>query len=261
VHLGDVYYSGVEDEIRRRVLADGMWPVTLEQARAGAGSWALNGNHDMYGGGWGFFETLLGDPRFAGQRSPDGRPTSFFRIRTPSWDLVGLDTSWDPDVLCKGLTGALTDPQGAIVTGWAAESERKLMLFSHHQFVTSYDPGDIGTVIPSKLDSLVAGKRISAWLWGHEHRCMRFESDEIGIPFMSCIGHGGIPIPASPAGAKIPAPGTWQIPMPGQDDGVFENDGRSWNKFGFAIVDFAGPEATIRYRDDEGRQQRCDRIA
>jgi hypothetical protein len=63
IHLGDVYYSGLPSEIRQHVLA--CWPVTPEQARAGVTSWALNGNHDMYSGGFGYFETLLGDPRFA----------------------------------------------------------------------------------------------------------------------------------------------------------------------------------------------------
>jgi hypothetical protein len=261
VHLGDVYYSGDPDEIRRRVLAEGMWPVSADQCRAGAGSWALNGNHDMYGGGWGFFETLLGDARFARQRSPDGQPTSFFRISTPSWDLVGLDTSWDPRVLCKGLTGGLADPQGDVLRGWAAESERRLMLLSHHQFVTAYDPGDIGTVIGSKLQPLLASRRIAAWLWGHEHRCMSFDGKDTGIPFTSCIGHGGIPIPASPDGARIPPPGLWQIPMPGDRNGVFEENAKTWNKFGFAVVDLAGPKATIRYRDDEGIQRGYEQIA
>ncbi|MCA1689125.1 MAG: metallophosphoesterase, partial [Actinobacteria bacterium] len=58
IHLGDVYYSGDAVEVERRVLAEGMWPVTVEQARAGVTSWSLNGNHDMYCGGWGYFETL-----------------------------------------------------------------------------------------------------------------------------------------------------------------------------------------------------------
>ena len=93
IHLGDVYYSGLPSEVRQHVLA--CWPVTPEQARAGVTSWSLNGNHDMYSGGFGYFETLLGDPRFAGQHSADGAPTSFFRLAAPSWDFVGLDTSWD----------------------------------------------------------------------------------------------------------------------------------------------------------------------
>ncbi len=137
-------------EVQRRVLADGMWPVTADQANQGVGSWSLNGNHDMYAGGWGYFETLLGDERFTLQRSADGRPTSFFRIRHPHWDLVGLDTSWDTDVLSQGKSGALADPQAAIVKGWAdecAREGRKLMLLSHHQLVSAYDQADIGTVL------------------------------------------------------------------------------------------------------------------
>jgi hypothetical protein len=46
VHLGDVYYSGMEEEVRRHVLAPEMWPVTSAQAGEGVTSWSLNGNHD-----------------------------------------------------------------------------------------------------------------------------------------------------------------------------------------------------------------------
>ena len=64
IHLGDVYYSGLPSEVQRHVLA--CWPVTAGQAQAGVTSWSLNGNHDMYSGGFGYFQTLLADPRFAG---------------------------------------------------------------------------------------------------------------------------------------------------------------------------------------------------
>lgn len=253
IHLGDVYYSGDPVEVQRRVLAEGRWPVTLEQARAGVGSWALNGNHDMYSGGWGFFDTLLGEERFANQRSPDGKPTSFFRIKTPSWDLVGLDTSWDKDVLSAGKSAVLADPQAAVLGGWAAEaakSDRKLMLLSHHQFVTSYDHGDIGTVLPQKLGPLLEENQIAAWLWGHEHRCMGFEASQglDGVPFMRCIGHGGIPVPAGDPSAPIPAPGLWKL------RGTFEENDASWNRFGFAVLDFDGPRVQIRYLDDQGAE-------
>jgi hypothetical protein len=256
IHLGDVYYSGDPVEVERRVLAEGMWPVTLDQARAGVASWALNGNHDMYGGGWGYFDTLLRDERFANQRAPNGEPTSFFRIKTPSWDLVGLDTSWDPEVLSAGKAGVLADPQAAVLSGWAAESERKLMLLSHHQFVSSYDLGDIGTVLPHKLGPLLEQNRIAAWLWGHEHRCMGFKQARgiDGVPFMRCIGHGGIPIPASDAGVAIPEPGLWK------EYGSFEENDANWNRFGFAVLDFDGPRVQVRYRDDEGAQTREEAI-
>lgn len=262
IHLGDVYYSGLPEEVQQRVLADGMWPVTVAQARAGVSSWSLNGNHDMYGGGWGYFGTLLGDERFAAQRSPDGRPTSWFRIRTPAWDVVGLDTSWDPEVLSKGLRGVLADPQAAQLRGWADElGDRRLMLLSHHQYVSSYDLGDLGQVLPHKLAPLLADGRIAAWLWGHEHRCMGFEPAHgaAGVGFMRCIGHGGVPIPATSAEA-IPPPGLWQIPAAGDRDGVFEEHDASWNRFGFAVLDFAGPSVTIRYRDDGGHTKRTEQI-
>jgi hypothetical protein len=252
VHLGDVYYSGDPVEVQRRVLAEGMWPVTVEQAEQGVTSWALNGNHDMYGGGFGFFDTLLSDPRFSGQHSPDGKPTSFFRIKTPAWDLIGLDTSWDTDALSVGKSGVLADPQASVAEGWAAEARRegrKVMLLSHHQLVSSYDQGDIGTVLPAKLAPLLDGRQIDAWLWGHEHRCMRF-NEVHGIPYLSCIGHGGIPVLAGPAGAAVPPPGKWV------ESGSFEENDSNWHRFGFAVLDFDGPKLQIRYLDDEGNPTR-----
>jgi hypothetical protein len=257
VHLGDVYYSGDPVEVQSRVLAKGMWPVSAEQSAQGVTSWSLNGNHDMYGGGWGYFDTLLTDERFSAQHSPDGKPTSFFRIRTPAWDLVGLDTSWDSDVLSEGQSAVLADPQADVVAGWATEAKRdgrKLMLLSHHQFVTAYDQSDIGTVLGAKLAPLLDGRQIAAWLWGHEHRCMGFEA--LGdIPFVRCIGHGGIPVLIESTTAPIQSPGLWQ------EMGSFAENGSSWHKFGFAVLEFDGPDVHITYHDDDGTQPRSEPIA
>ena len=115
IHLGDVYYSGLPSEVQRHVLD--CWPVTADQARAGVTSWSLNGNHDMYSGGFGYFQTLLGDPRFAAQRSADGAATSFFRLTSPSWDFAALDTSWDEDVLSKGAFRGAPGPAGGFRRG------------------------------------------------------------------------------------------------------------------------------------------------
>ena len=172
LHLGDVYYSGLETEDQRRFLD--LWPVTREQADAGVTSWSLNGNHDMYSGGFGYFGTLLGDPRFKGQRSPDGKPTSFFRMRSPSWDFIGIDTSWDTDVTSAGQVAVLQDPQGTYVADVAAGSSRKLVLFSHHQLVSVYDKSDLGRTLPAKLAQVLNGNRVTAWWWGHEHRAITY---------------------------------------------------------------------------------------
>lgn len=254
VHLGDVYYSGLEEEVRRHVLAPDMWPVTAAQAAAGVTSWSLNGNHDMYGGGFGYFQTLLGDERFASQRSPDGRATSYFRLRSPSWDIVALDTSWDPDVLSSGFVGVLADPQADYACSVARESTRKLMLLSHHQLVSVYDQEDIGRVLPTKLAPVLGDGRVTAWLWGHEHRCMGF-TQAGGVQVPRCIGHGGVPVLSHPADMPIPAPGTWE------ERGYVRYRGDHWGRFGFAILDFAGERIDVRYRDEQGATNRSETIA
>ena len=137
-------------------------------------SWSLNGNHDMYSGGFGYFGTLLADPRFRAQRSPDGKPTSFFRLRSPSWDFVGLDTAWDTDVTSAGQIAVLQDPQAEYVADVAAGSSRRLVLFSHHQLVSFYDQADLGTTLPGKLAPVLQKDRVTAWWWGHEHRAVTY---------------------------------------------------------------------------------------
>jgi len=255
IHLGDVYYSGDPVEYRHRVLAPGCWPVTAEQAAAGVTSWALNGNHDMYSGGYGFFDTQLrDDERFRAQRSPDGQGTSFFRLKNNHWDIAGLDTSWNKDVLSLGQTGVLEDPQAEWVKRWAGESDRRFMLMSHHQLISAYDKGDLGAVLRSKLGPLLQSGRIDAWLWGHEHRCMAFEAAAAQPRIMRCIGHGGVPIPASAKAENPPPPGQWE------EGGTFDEHDGVWHRFGFAVLDFVGPVIDIRYRDDSGTQTRIERI-
>jgi hypothetical protein len=244
IHLGDVYYSGLPSEVEQHVLTH--WPVMAAQAAAGVTSWSLNGNHDMYSGGFGYYGTLLADPRFAAQHSPDRAPTSFFRITSPSWELVGLDTSWDTDVLTKGASAVLADPQAEFVASVAGASDRKMVLLSHHQLVSVYDKEDIGPVLTAKLGSLLDRGRITAWWWGHEHRCMGFAPDQ-GVRSLSCIGHGGVPVlQTHSAGAPIPPPGTWQ------PSGFLSSGGQDWALFGFAVFDLDGGRIQARYRDETG---------
>jgi hypothetical protein len=255
IHLGDVYYSGTEREVAQHVLAPKMWPVTAEQASTGVTSWSLNGNHDMYGGGFGYFQTLLGDERFAKQRSADGKPTSFFRLRSPSWDVVALDTAWDPNVLSLGMIGVLEKPQAEYVTRVAQESERKLMLLSHHQLLSVYDTEDIGKALPTQLAPVLDSKRVTAWLWGHEHRCMGFEQAG-GVEFPRCIGHGGVPVPMTHTPEEpIPAPGAWQ------ETDFSKYRGEHWGRMGCAILDFAADRIVVRYRDEKGSTPREEKIS
>lgn len=252
IHLGDVYYSGLPSEVEQHVLA--YWPVTPDQANAGVTSWSLNGNHDMYSGGFGYFETLLADPRFAAQHSADGKATSFFRLVAPSWDLVALDTSWDPDVLSKGAVAVLEDPQADFVASAAEGSNRKLVLLSHHQLVSAYDQADIGPELTVKLKPVLDSGRVTAWWWGHEHRCMGF-GPAGGVQFPRCLGNGGVPVLQTHAiNASIPLPGAWEA------RGFLDSGGDHWARFGFAVLDLDGDRMEVRYRDDTGTLIRTEVI-
>jgi hypothetical protein len=252
VHLGDVYYSGLPGEDERHVLAH--WPVTADQAEAGVTSWSLNGNHDMYSGGFGYFQTLLADPRFAAQRSPGGHTTSYFRLTSPSWDFVGLDTSWDPDVLSHGTVAVLEDPQADFVAAVAAESTRKLALFSHHQLVSVYETSDIGPELSRKLAPVLDQRRVTAWWWGHEHRNMGFRPTA-GVRFPRCLGNGGVPVLQTHAAEDpVPPPGAWEARG-------YLDDGQHWARFGFAVLDLDGPRIDVRYLDETGDLVRAETIA
>lgn len=53
IHLGDVYYAGTPSEVKEHFLA--YWPTP----RQPASSFALNSNHEMYSGGYGYFDITL----------------------------------------------------------------------------------------------------------------------------------------------------------------------------------------------------------
>ncbi|HEY0815150.1 MAG TPA: metallophosphoesterase [Pseudonocardia sp.] len=250
VHLGDVYYSGLPSEYQRHVLA--YWPVTAAQQNAGVTSWSLNGNHDMYSGGFGFFGTLLGDPRFVRQRAADG-PTSWFHLTSPKWDFIGLDTAWDPDVLSRGNVGVLADPQAAYVRSVAAFPRAKIALLSHHQYVTAYDQEDMGPELGRKLGPVLGTGVVRAWWWGHEHRCMTFRASG-GVAFPRCIGNGGVPMIAHDPNAPIPPPGEWEYRA------AVERDGKRWARFGFTVLDLDGDHLHASYRDQDGTEVRAEEI-
>ena len=244
IHLGDIYYSGLESEDRKNFLD--VWPVTREQSDAGVTSWCLNGNHDMYGGGYGYFRTVLADPRFVQQRSPDGKPTSFFRLQSKDWEFLGLDTSWDPDVVSKGEVGVLEDPQSEFVTEVADASTAKLVLFSHHQLVSVYDEADVGPALRTKLAGVLDADRVTAWWWGHEHRAITYTAAG-GVHYPRCLGNGGVPVLLDP-----PPPAAGRDRIEWRSTRSIESEGGHWTRFGFAVIDLDGASLTVRYRDDDG---------
>jgi Calcineurin-like phosphoesterase len=281
VHLGDVYYAGEKREYQDNVLGRDFWPVNKQQARRGAYSWALNGNHDMFSGGYHYFGTMLSDPRFRTQwsgsenqssrhdlthrlisRSPTlirrvlttQRPTSYFALQSHHWNIIGLDTAWSPSRLSMGKVAVLQDPQADQIARLVASAPTsKTLLLSHHQLMSIYEPDRIGPELPEKLKPVFAQGPVKAWLWGHEHRGMAFAGDD-RVEFPRCLGHGGL-LTSYPSVAPTLPPGS--PPPPGRlweaDGDQVHLNGKDWYRNGFAVLDLQGAEIHARYLDDRGK--------
>jgi hypothetical protein len=225
LHLGDVYYSGWMEEYRTRF--EPYWPV--RSARSGVRSWALNGNHDMYSGGHGYFGYLLLDPRFAEQNQ-----SSYFCLRGSHWQLLGLDTSYEDADLAGG--------QAPWVAARVNDSARKTMLLTHHQPFSGYTKIEPPVII-DKLKAAGVG-HIDAWLWGHEHICCVYERNcNPFITFGACVGNGGVPVP--PTTRHPPKGVEWQFTEAARRDSP-------WQPFGFAVLDLMGPRIAVRFWDENG---------
>jgi hypothetical protein len=237
IHLGDVYYSGWKKEYERNFLAH--WPVHPGEEGDRLVSWCLNGNHDMYSGGYGYFEYLLADPRFARQNR-----SSFFSLRNDYWDILGLDTAYED--------GGLQPPQMEWIQKRLEGASRKSMLLSHHQLLGVYDEP------PAKLHERFApflGQRpIDVWFWGHEHRCVFYRSKE-NVRNARLIGHGGVPVYMNHRqDDAYLAPAYYEYREYSRH--LLEK----WALMGFAVVDFDGAVANVRYIDEFGTEHQREAI-
>ena len=140
LHLGDTYYSGTDDEVRDRLCKD--WPK-----RAGVLNRALNGNHEMYSGGQGYFAAL---GSFFHQSS------SCVALQNTNWLILGLDTSYDD----FNVAPLQVDWINAMIK---AAGTRKVILCSHHQPFSALD--DQGPKLQAALGLLLEAGRIEAWFW------------------------------------------------------------------------------------------------
>jgi len=169
LHLGDTYYSGEEDEVHARLV--GNWP----KRPAGTMNRSLNGNHEMYSGGQGYFQAL-GD--FFQQ------PASCFAMQNSNWILVCLDTAYEDFNLDPKQVAWLKSIVDAAGT-------RKLILFSHHQPFSQLD--NQGPHLQTALTNILNKQRVHAWYWGHEHRLVLYDPHPKWGLKGRCIGHGGFP--------------------------------------------------------------------
>lgn len=259
LHLGDVYYVGNPASVNENCLGirnpnNNYDPVTWPLGSRG--SFALNGNHEMYANGGGYFDVLLpelGLRRAIGTTS--GQQTSFFCLENKYWRIIAIDTGYNsmgvpilshipiindiPGIggNCK-LPDDLMEWMGRVVN--PGQDQRGLIILSHHQNYSAFQ-NCYKKPAQQLWDAGIA--RPVLWFWGHEHRLAGY--DRYGTcdlkSFARCIGHGGMPIDrGSPQHDPPP---------------VFYDDRQAKNTYGingFANLTFVGASLSVEYVDLDG---------
>lgn len=261
IHLGDVYFVGDCTEVKTNCLGEPPPGVEVRGVRwpcGSAGQFALNGNHEMYANGNGYFDVFL--PRLGLRSSPGGpfggQKAGYFCLRNRFWDIIALDTGYNsvglpflellpwfaPD--CK-----LRDPQVQWLrdTVKPGQSGRGIVLLTHHQNYSAFE--GIITAPARQLAEFI--DRPVIWLWGHEHRFAVYGKAKTpqGIEsFGRCIGHGGMPVEI---GARVKHA---EYPLVLYDDRRYRLlDGVAAGFNGFANLTFHGNKLEIEYRDINNR--------
>jgi len=197
IHLGDIYYSGTEREVRQYFYAiwqdilgipEVPWGEKLADLTTRPATFTLSGNHDMYAGGKPYY-TLI---------DMLGQPASYFCLRNDHWQFAALDTGFnDANPLDVRSSTSLSDTEVDWLKDRIAQSDgRKTVLLSHHQLFSAYEKiaGEpVNQALLAQVKDVLA--QVTAWFWGHEHDLVIYEPFESGGNVLGrCLGHGAIPI-------------------------------------------------------------------
>jgi len=151
---------------------------------------------------------------------------------------------------------ALQEPQGQ----WLCEhvqgaAPRGTILMTHHQPFSAYETVD--TPLLKTIGDALAGHRIEAWLWGHEHRCAVYPKNVSPLDcYAALIGHGGVP---SLRSARVGPEGQSDVdPKDLQWEFLdyYEVGEDHWGLGGFAVLTFSGAKLEIQYYDEYGKERR-----
>jgi hypothetical protein len=263
IHLGDTYYVGSENEIAANFDPEkgGNWPYgTL-------GSFAMNGNHEMYSGGQSYFTQLL--PVMGAYEPGTNMPVqtqqaSFFCLENDHWRIIGLDTGYD-SLTWLGVTDDknldLTDEQKDWLQNTVKlnEDNRGLIFLTHHQPFSAFEPEFLAPA--AFLSSLITPARDVIWLWGHEHWFSVYGANKLPNGtnvYGRCIGNGGMPVELYEKGGikkpkdpnNIANPENRNLVIYDQREReVIKNDIHLGHN-GYTILTLNAAELTISYFDD-----------
>jgi hypothetical protein len=235
IHLGDVYYSGTDREYEDWFLGEDDWPrgtlVTL----------ALNGNHEMYSGGGGYFDKAL---RALNQS------TSYACLENSHWRILALDSGYYSGIfpLIEPLLRSRIRLHDDILEwlGTIYPDPRPTIVLTHHPLFSAFDSEyptlgkNLAPYLPSTL----------LWIWGHEHRFAAYAPLSYkGLPPVRarCIGHGGMPIEVTERPKRTDRHLVCYDKRP---DGEKSSD-KTIGYCGYARLRMSGVQLSIEYRDED----------
>ena len=238
IHLGDVYYSGDEDEEPEFV---NEWPSGIASNR----TFALNSNHEMYTGGVNYFGLALGHRKFGAQRG-----VSYFALSNSNWLVIGLDSAYFGEGFMY-LDGHLGD-DGDVQATWLRSVSVQARTESKRIIVLTHHPGlnlDLTqTSLWAQLARLMGGGP-DFWYWGHVHAAAVFkpvQSMNVSVQGR-CVGHGAFPeYPVDETTAKQL---TWAETRVAADSKYPQR-----GLHGFAILNLSGPNLEETFFDEYGRK-------
>lgn len=229
IHLGDTYYAGRSSEYKARFLP--FWPKAGGSVQT---QWSLNGNHDMYSGGDGYFKTLLTDGRFKSHRDAAGHPSSFFLLENDHWQIFGLDSAFHSPQL-TGMDGAIDQSQADFVAR-EIKPAKGVILLTHHQLFSARKGEGNSRQIRNALVTRGVWKHVCGWIWGHEHRGVLYApawaKSKHDLPFAICLGNCGVPTEEK-AGVVEPGAVEWEYVE------TMKSGTKRFMKFAFASLEFA----------------------
>ena len=264
LHLGDVYFAGEVDEYQKIFIGNppgigAAWPRGKNQPQDPAdarSTYVLNGNHEMYSGGFGYFDTAF---KYLDQK------TSYFALENQHWRIVALDTGYTTPR--NGLTQLFTDLLFRLSNGltddnvdWLKkhifgdpQDKRPVILLSHHQPFSAYER-DYPKLVKQVGEFL---DRVVLWFWGHEHKLALFAPTPVR-GFESkvrgrCIGHGGIPERPKFSPTKNKA-GDYLVVTPVEGRVVPDPTDKLYAYCGWITLDLDGAELRVRYYEEDPTQ-------
>src|SRR5579875_1609519 len=257
VHLGDVYYSGLQTEEQ---IFLSTWPS------GSVGNYTLNSNHEMYCGGTGYFETLLGNPLFKAQQG-----LSYFALTNDHWLIVGLDTAYfayyqsllyEEGFLAEPDPGK--EPRGLDQLNWLRgvlreHGHKRVILLTHHDgFDVNPATGKVSRKpLFQQVSTELSAVRDWWWYFGHVHAGIAYYRLFFGNNSSlsaRCVGHGAVPYEPFPPHLERLGDGAIRIQWAETDYARNGGDPRRAPN-GFMLLTLRGAELREEFYDELGRQR------